>query len=147
MCWKRERMGRRRILTSSLETYRTSRTLCAVAVVAALSTSRSTLAPAVPTPPLRPGSVRRLDRSAAASSSSRYEEQEKRERNGEKLTESRQLVREGQEEKDHRHRPYEVPQDRQQEVQQRLPAGRSQGCPWPHRKHRHRRINEKKHPK
>ncbi|KAH0611363.1 uncharacterized protein H6S33_010628 [Morchella sextelata] len=50
-------MGRRRILTSSLETYRTSRTLCAVAVAAALSTSRSTLAPAVPTPPLRPGSA------------------------------------------------------------------------------------------
>lgn len=40
--------------------YRTNRTPCAAVVVAALSTSRSTPAPAVDTPPPRPGSVRLL---------------------------------------------------------------------------------------
>lgn len=42
----------------------------------------------------------------------------------------RQLVREGQEEKDHRYRPHALPQDRVPTIQERIPARSTQGRPW-----------------
>lgn len=57
---------------------------------------------------------------------------------------NRPLVREGHEEKDHWYRPYEVSQNRQQAIQQRLPDRCSQGRSRSLQQHRHRRIDGNK---
>ena len=85
-------------------------------------TFRSTPAPHAATLLLRPASVR-LPRVQTRA----HTEPDKQ------LTQDSQLGREGQAKEDHRYRPHAIPQDRQPQVQQRIPNRYPQGRQGPHR--------------